>query len=81
MLASTCGVQHPWESNGLTRRIYLDRQPKIEVSNSVRLSEPAEAWDKIKDSQDLAALEAFAARYKETFYADLARARIEALRK
>jgi hypothetical protein len=81
VLASTGGVQHPWESNGLSRRVYLDRQPKIEVVNSARLSEPAEAWDKIKDSQDLAGLEAFAAHYKETFYADLARARIETLRK
>ena len=81
VLASTGGVQHPWESNGLTRRVYLDRQPKIEVLNSARLSEPAEAWDKVKDSQDLAVLEAFAAHYKETFYAELARARIEALRK
>jgi Caspase domain len=81
VLASTGGVQHPWESNGLTRRIYLDRQPKIEISNSAPLSEPAEAWDKVKYSQDLAALESFAAHYKETFYADMARARIEALRK
>jgi Caspase domain len=81
VLASTGGVQHPWESNGLTRRVYLDRQTKIEVLNAARLSEPAEAWDKVKDSQDLVALEAFAAHYKETFYADLARARIEALHK
>ena len=81
VLASTGGVQHPWESNGLTRRVYLDRQPKVEVVNSAGLSEPAEAWDKVKDSKDLAVLEAFAAHYKETFYADMARARIEALRK
>jgi uncharacterized caspase-like protein len=81
VLASTSGVQHPWESNGLTRRVYLDRQPKIEVLNSERLSESAEAWDKVKDLQDLAALEAFAADYKETFYADLARGRIEEVTK
>jgi uncharacterized caspase-like protein len=81
VLASSGGVQHPWESNGLSRRVYLDRQPKIDVVNSAPLSEPAEAWDKVKDSRDPAALEAFAAHYKETFYADLARARIEALRK
>ena len=81
VLASTGGVQHPWESNGLSRRVYLVRQAKIEVMNAARLSEPAKAWDKVKDSRDLAALEAFAARYKETFYADLARARIKVLRK
>jgi hypothetical protein len=49
--------------------------------NSAGLSEPAEAGDKVKGSQDLAVLQAFVAHYKETFYADLARARIEALRK
>src|SRR5215510_6546793 len=81
VLASTGGVQHPWESNGLSRRVYLVRQAKIEVMNSARLSEPAKAWDKVKDTRDLAQLEAFAARYKETFYADLARARIKVLRK
>jgi Caspase domain len=81
VLASTGGVQHPWESNGLARRVYLDRQPKIEVVNSARLSEPADAWDKVKDSQDLTLLEAFATHYRETFYADMARAPIEALRK
>jgi hypothetical protein len=81
VLASTGGVQHPWQSNGLSRRVYLDRQPKIEALNPAQLNEPANAWDKVKDSQDLAALEAFAAHYKETFYADLARARIKALRK
>src|SRR5262249_15145565 len=62
-------------------RIYLVRQAKGEVTNSALLSEPAKAWDKVKDSQDLAALKAFAARYKETFYADLARARIEGVTK
>jgi hypothetical protein len=49
--------------------------------SSARLSEPAEAWDKVKDSQDLAVLQAFAAHYQETFYADLARARIEEVTK
>jgi hypothetical protein len=45
------------------------------------LSEAAEAWDRTKDATSVAVLEAFIARYAETFYADLARARIEELRK
>jgi uncharacterized caspase-like protein len=81
VLASTGGLQQPWESNGLTRRVYFDRSPNIDTVSPVLLSEPAEAWDRIKDSRDPAALEDFATRYKETFYADLARARIDALRK
>jgi hypothetical protein len=80
VLESTGGVQHPWESNGLTHRVYFDRAPKVDTVSPARLSEPAEAWDRIKDSKDLAALEVFATRYKGTFYSDLARERIEALR-
>ena len=45
------------------------------------LDAPAEAWNKVNDSQDLAAPETFAAHYNETFYADMARARFESLRK
>lgn len=43
------------------------------------LSEAAEAWDRTKDSTNIAVLEAFAARFKDTFYAELARARIAEL--
>jgi hypothetical protein len=37
------------------------------------------AWDHIKSSNDVSELEAFVARYKGTFLAELARRRIEAL--
>jgi uncharacterized caspase-like protein len=46
-----------------------------------RLSEAAEAWDRTKDLKNIALLEAFIGRYKDTFYAELARARIEELKK
>ena len=42
--------------------------------------EAARAWP-FKDTTNLAVLEAFAIRYKDTFFADLARARIEDLKK
>jgi formylglycine-generating enzyme required for sulfatase activity len=48
---------------------------------ALRLSEAAEAWDRTKDTTNLAVLEAFIARYKDTFYADLARARVDDLKK
>jgi len=51
------------------------------TSPQARLSEAAEAWDRAKDITNIAVLEAFIARYKDTFYAELARARIDELKK
>jgi formylglycine-generating enzyme required for sulfatase activity len=47
----------------------------------VRLSEAAEAWDRTKDIATIAVLEAFIARYKDTFFAELARARVDEVKK
>src|SRR5262245_15855394 len=80
VLATTGGIQQPWESNGLIRRVYLTGQPKVDAALAPRLSEATEVWDRTKDTKELGVLEAFAARYKDTPYADLARARIEALK-
>jgi|KBSSwiStaDraftv2_1062776.scaffolds.fasta_scaffold113489_1 uncharacterized caspase-like protein len=44
-------------------------------------NEVERAWVLSKDTTSIAVLEAFAARFKGTFYADLARARIEELRR
>jgi invasion protein IalB len=46
-----------------------------------KLSEVAEAWDRVKDSTNIAILETFIARYRGTFYADLASSRLAELRK
>jgi formylglycine-generating enzyme required for sulfatase activity len=46
-----------------------------------RLSEAAEAWDRTKDTTNVSILEVFIGRYKDTFYADLARARLEEVKK
>src|SRR5262245_12372785 len=85
VLASTGGMQQPWESNGLGRRIYLTGPPPAVTASppisSTRLSEAAEAWDRAKDATSIAVLEAFSARYKDTFYAELARARIDDLKR
>jgi hypothetical protein len=43
--------------------------------------EAAEAWRAAKDTRSLPVLEAFIARYGDTFYAELARARMAELRK
>ena len=43
-------------------------------------SEVERAWGLAKESTSIAVLEAFIVRYKQSFYADLARARIEELK-
>jgi hypothetical protein len=78
VLASTGGAQQPWESNGLGHRVYLTDQAKpAETAPVWRFSEAAEAWDRAKDATSIPLLEMFIARYKDTYYANLARARIE----
>jgi formylglycine-generating enzyme required for sulfatase activity len=82
VLASTGGAQQPWESNGLGRRVYLTGQAKLaEPALPWRLSEAAEAWAAVKDTTSIAALETFIARFKDTYYGDLARLRIDELKK
>jgi hypothetical protein len=44
------------------------------------LSEASQAWSATKDTANLGVLDAFVARYRDTFFAELARARIEELR-
>jgi len=51
------------------------------VPTQARLSEVAEAWDRTKDTTNVALLEPFIVRYKDTFFAQLARARIDELKK
>lgn len=47
----------------------------------VVLSEAAEAWDRIRESTNIALLDAFAQRFDGSFYADLARAKQEEVRR
>jgi S1-C subfamily serine protease len=55
-------------------------QATPEVKAPMPLSEAAEAWDRIKDSSNIAVLEAFILRFKETFYADMVRTRVDELK-
>jgi uncharacterized caspase-like protein len=79
--------QVPWEHSALTGRFYFNQPPQSSVPEPstqmprVRLSEAAEAWLAAKDTRSIPVLEDFVARYKDTFYAGLARARIEELKK
>ena len=44
-------------------------------------SEAAEAWDRTKDTTNVALLQAFLGRFKNTFYSELAQARLDELKK
>jgi hypothetical protein len=59
----------------------LKQAPPALAGASARLSEAAEAWDRTKDTTRVTVLERFVSRYEDTYYADLARDRIEELKK
>ena len=90
VMQATQRKQVPWEHSALTGRFYFN--PPVQAAPAApqasatpaapaRLSEAAEAWDRTKDTTSIPVLEAFLARYKDTFYSELARARIEDLKK
>jgi uncharacterized caspase-like protein len=84
VMRQTDRKQVPWEHSALTRRFYFN--PAVQTSApaaaaQLRLSEAAEAWSAAKDTANFAVLDAFVARYGDTFFAELARARTEELRR
>jgi formylglycine-generating enzyme required for sulfatase activity/uncharacterized caspase-like protein len=84
----TKGRQQPQEYGSLGgEALYLSAPPATvpvtpaPAASQIRLSEAAEAWDRIKDSPSITLLERFAARYRDTFYAEMAQARVEDLKR
>jgi formylglycine-generating enzyme required for sulfatase activity/uncharacterized caspase-like protein len=78
--------QEPWlgfsalgEVHFAGRETPVTTAPQAPVAPA-RLSEAAEAWDRTKDTASITVLEAFIARYKDTFYAELARAQLDKLK-
>jgi len=51
------------------------------IPDPVQTSEAERAWAQIKDTTSVALLEAFVARYRDSFYADVARTRIAELKR
>jgi formylglycine-generating enzyme required for sulfatase activity len=49
---------------------------QVETGAAKQLSEAAEAWDRTKDATSIATLEAFIRRFGDTYYGDLAKARL-----
>ncbi len=88
VMKETDRKQVPWEHSALTGRFFFNppapapaAAPAPAPAMHVRSSEAAEAWNATKDTTNVAVLGAFVARYRDTFYAELARARIEDLKK
>jgi uncharacterized caspase-like protein len=84
VMRQTDRKQVPWEHSALTGRFYFN-EPAEALSPppgmQLKSSEAAEAWSATKDTENFAVLDAFVARYRGTFFAELARARIEKLQK
>jgi len=83
VMRQTDRKQVPWEHSALTRRYYFnpaDRMLVATPADHLRLSEASQAWSATKDTANLDVLDAFVVRYRDTFFAELARARIEELR-
>jgi outer membrane protein OmpA-like peptidoglycan-associated protein len=73
--------QDPWMAASTLPEVYLAGQVVPTVPDaSGRPSEAAEVWSSMQTSTNIAALELFVTRYVNTFYADLAKARILELR-
>ena len=89
-MKETQNKQVPWEHSALRGRFYFDLAASAPPSSAAasqlpsapsRLSDASEAWDRTKDTTTIAILEAFVKRYEGTYYADLARLRMEELKK
>ena len=81
--------QEPWLSYGTIGEIWFAGReeraaapaPSAQSMAPARLSEAAEAWGATKDATSIPMLELFIASYKDTYYAGLARLRIEELKR
>src|SRR5262245_25184664 len=74
--------QEPYLGFSALGDVYLagkGEQPTAAIAPQ-KLSEAGEAWTVVKDTTSIAGLELFIERYKDTYYAGLARLRIEELK-
>jgi uncharacterized caspase-like protein len=88
VLAATNRLQQPFVYGSLSRQeIYLKPPAQSQAAtaappNSLQpLTEAERAWAAVQATPGVAALEAFVRRFPDTFYADLARVKIEELKK
>jgi uncharacterized caspase-like protein len=82
VMKETAGKQVPWEHSALTGRFYFNRAAQAPAAGPMAQSWPseaAEAWSAVMGASNVAVLRVFVARYGDTFFAELARARIDEL--
>jgi hypothetical protein len=92
VMRATHDKQVPWEHSALRGRFYFGAAAATPAAPAatapvpslspaqLREREASLAWERIKDTTSVGALEAFARRFGDTFYGDLAKARIPELR-
>jgi hypothetical protein len=86
VMKETDGKQVPWEHSALTGRFFFHPLAGEEAGRRTAAApsdarEAFEAWSLAMDTTNLTVLKAFIARYGDTFYAELARARVAELRR
>ncbi len=85
VMRETDNKQVPWEHSALTGRFYFSpaaveaAAPRTPAPPPSTAREAFEAWSLTMDTTNLTVLKAFIARYGDTFYAELARARMAEL--
>jgi uncharacterized caspase-like protein len=81
VMEKTGGDQVPWTEDGIQRRDRVEFGGTGKAALQPQSSEAAQAWAAAKNTTSVAVLEDFIRRYKDTFYAGLAQARLEDLKK
>jgi Caspase domain len=72
VITTTGGVQHPWENNGLTRRVYLTGEPTTPADMAL--------WESVRSSNDVAAFQRYLDRFPKGVFAATAVQTIDRLK-
>ena len=80
VMRETQRAQVPWEHSALTKRVFFNASSEAKLASTPE-NDAAVAWSAIKQSTNVSVLEGFVGRYKDTTYADLARARLDKLKR
>lgn len=68
--------QDPWMASSTLPEVYLAGNAVADAAAAIKLSEAERAWNVAKETKSVAVLKAFVARHGDTFYAEVAKARI-----
>lgn len=79
VIKATGNKQVPWEHSSLTGRFYFNPAGPTPAAPAASRDDAADAWGAAKETTSPAVLEAFIRRYAGSFYAELARERLQSL--